>query len=114
MISSKALFDLDSSFKLLKGKLPDSILGISNTHNPKSESFCFIKSKQYLEEFNTSVLASSKVGILFEKKFLEQYQEYVTSHEVYKGANWCAEVSDVGHSMCLFSKPFYDKLFSDL
>lgn len=114
MMQAKELFALDGSFKLLKGNLPEQVSGISNTRNIKPNSFSFVKTKQYLNEYNTESLQDKSAGVLFEESFWNQYQDFILTHPVYEQASWCASVKNVGHAMCLFSKPFYDHLFADL
>lgn len=114
MIASATLFEMDTTFELIKGNVSLEICGISNTRNLKDGSFVFLKSKNYLVELNVENISEKSVGLIFEKKFFEEQKAFILEHVAFKSAKWCASVANVGYAMCLFSKPFYDQKFNDL
>lgn len=106
---------LDPTFKLLTGGKDDLILSaISHSHNPKPDTFCFVKNKKFYEDLGIDSESKdfTKTGVVFEEDFFSKQMNFLDS---LRGKfSWIATVKDVSVSMCLFSKPFYDEKFENL
>lgn len=108
------LVDFDSSFELVH-KNPEVVetLGISHLDAPLKDTFIFIASKKFLKNLGRKKpdFDSSKIGVIVQKDFFEESEEF--QKEIKKYA-WVAHVDKVSSAMCFFSKPFYDQKFDAL
>lgn len=108
MISIKEILEIDYNLELLSGD-PSIVSGISSYLAPKKDSIVFIKSKKYLSELGRiEALDPSFFSIVTSKEFYEENQSSLKEFKaIFKS-------SDISKSMCILSRPFYDRLYADL
>lgn len=119
IISFEKLKNIDESIILCFGSETSvEVSSISHVYEPQPHTFVFIKNKKFLEEVGRLSKESifKQTGIIFEKTFyaslLEDNPHQLESVKAI--FNWGATVDSVNHSMCLFSKVFYDEKYGKL
>lgn len=107
---------IDQSLDVISGDVTAfEITSISHSDAPVEKTFVFVKSMKFLNEIgrrsDQKVFKNS--GVVVEKKFVDKLaQEKKT--QLFEMFSWVATTESVGKSMCLLSKPFYDKKYKNL
>lgn len=108
---------LDPSYEVIVDKSNSvEITGISNAIKPEPNTFIFIKNAKFLKSLGRLSNESEflKTGIIFEEKYYNSIKDSQELKETVEKFLWAAKVDNVNFSMCVFSKPFYDKLYGEL
>ncbi|MCT4643122.1 MAG: UDP-3-O-(3-hydroxymyristoyl)glucosamine N-acyltransferase [Bacteriovoracaceae bacterium] len=111
MLKTQSLLNLDKGLSALTS-MPDNISGISSFVEPLENTIVFIKSSKFLKKIKENTL--SLIGII-DKNFYDDNKDNTEILELLdKRFDYLFTSDNISKSMCLLSKPFYDKKYENL